>query len=78
MSSSSPCFQVAQQSMFGNPQFKLVNWSLWCFVGTGAVAGGVTGILTTPFDVLKTRLMTQASPLLRKAELRLTSPGGSS
>ena len=27
----------------------------------GAAAGAVTGILTTPFDVLKTRLMTQGA-----------------
>lgn len=27
----------------------------------GAAAGAVTGILTTPFDVLKTRLMTQGT-----------------
>ncbi|CAD7703216.1 unnamed protein product [Ostreobium quekettii] len=27
----------------------------------GAVAGGVTGLLTTPFDVMKTRLMTQGA-----------------
>lgn len=30
-------------------------------MSTGAAAGAVTGILTTPFDVLKTRLMTQGS-----------------
>ena len=34
-------------------------WFLWSHAG--AAAGAVTGVLTTPFDVLKTRLMTQGS-----------------
>ena len=35
-------------------------------VPAGALAGGVTGLLTTPLDVVKTRLMTQGNKQIYK------------